>query len=486
MSEAFKVFNSLGKKKETLYTNKKNEVSMYVCGPTVYDLLHVGNFRGPIFFNFFRNLLEHKGYKVNYVYNYTDIDDKIINRSAEQNISTSELAEKYISEFEKDYESLKIKKPSFTPRCTDHIDDIIEFIEDLISKGYAYKASNSVFFSIQKFKEYGKLSGKNTEDLLAGHRVNINDDKNNPLDFVLWKPSYDNDPGWPSPWGYGRPGWHIECSAMSNKLLGSKIDIHGGGVDLLFPHHENEIVQSECRGSTPFSNFWVHNNLINFDNQKMSKSLGNIIKGRDFINDYNSEIFKFLILSVHYRSILNFNQTIINQSVGNLIKIYTALQLAENIMGSDISINQNELYDKEFEIYNEKIEGFLNNDMNTPGVFGVFFDVVRKFNLLSVNKKISGESKYFAERFLNLFKTYGTILGLFQESKSNFVKELNILMLNSKSINLSDIENKILVRNKARASKNYQLSDQIRDELLKDSIELKDNPDGSTDWSVKI
>ena len=486
MSEAFKVFNSLGKKKETFYTNKKNEVSMYVCGPTVYDLLHVGNFRGPIFFNFFRNLLEHKGYKVNYVYNYTDIDDKIINRSAEQNISTSELAEIYISEFEKDYESLKIKKPSFTPRCTDHIDDIIEFIEDLISKGYAYKASNSVFFSIQKFKEYGKLSGKNTEDLLAGHRVNINDDKNNPLDFVLWKPSYDNDPGWPSPWGYGRPGWHIECSAMSNKLLGSKIDIHGGGVDLLFPHHENEIAQSECRGSTPFSNFWVHNNLINFDNQKMSKSLGNIIKGRDFINDYNSEIFKFLILSVHYRSILNFNQTIINQSVGNLIKIYTALQLAENIMGSDISINQNELYDKEFEIYNEKIEGFLNNDMNTPGVFGVFFDVIRKFNLLSVNKKISGESKYFAERFLNLFKTYGTILGLFQESKSNFVKELNILMLNSKSINLSDIENKILVRNKARASKNYQLSDQIRDELLKDSIELKDNPDGSTDWSVKI
>ena len=486
MSEAFKVFNSLGKKKETFYTNKKNEVSMYVCGPTVYDLLHVGNFRGPIFFNFFRNLLEHKGYKVNYVYNYTDIDDKIINRSAEQNISTSELAEKYISEFEKDYESLKIKKPSFTPRCTDHIDDIIEFIEDLISKGYAYNASNSVFFSIQKFKEYGKLSGKNTEDLLAGHRVNINDDKNNPLDFVLWKPSYDNDPGWPSPWGYGRPGWHIECSAMSNKLLGSKIDIHGGGVDLLFPHHENEIAQSECRGSTPFSNFWVHNNLINFDNQKMSKSLGNIIKGRDFINDYNSEIFKFLILSVHYRSILNFNQTIINQSVGNLIKIYTALQLAENIMGSDISINQNELYDKEFEIYNEKIEGFLNNDMNTPGVFGVFFDVVRKFNLLSVNKKISGESKYFAERFLNLFKTYGSILGLFQESKSNFVKELNILMLNSKSINLSDIETKILVRNKARASKNYQLSDQIRDELLKDSIELKDNPDGSTDWSVKI
>ena len=486
MGKSFQVFNSLGKKKEIFYTNKKNEVLMYVCGPTVYDLLHVGNFRGPIFFNFFRNLLEHKGYKVNYVYNYTDIDDKIISRSAKQNISTSDLSEKYISEFEKDYDTLKIKKPSFTPRCTDHIDDIIKFIQDLISKGYAYEASNSVFFSIQKFKEYGKLSGKNTEDLLAGHRVNINTDKKNPLDFVLWKPSFDNDPGWSSPWGLGRPGWHIECSAMSNKLLGSKIDIHGGGVDLLFPHHENEIAQSECRNSTEFSNFWIHNNLINFDNQKMSKSLGNIIKGRDFINDYNSEVFKFLILSVHYRSILNFNQIIINQSIGNLIKIYSALQLAEKTISSDVSIDHNELFDKEFELYTKKIEDFLDNDMNTPGVFGVFFDVVRKFNLLSVNKKISGESKYFAERFLNLFKTYGSILGLFQESKSNFVKELNILMLNSKSINLSDLETKILVRNKARASKNYQLSDQIRDELIKEGIELKDNPDGSTDWSVKI
>ena len=486
MSDSLKVFNSLGKKKETFYTNKKNEVSMYVCGPTVYDLLHIGNFRGPVFYNFFRNLLEHKGYKVNYVYNYTDIDDKIINRSLEQNISTSELTEKYISEFEKDYDTLKIKKPSFTPRCTDHIDDIIEFIEDLILKGYAYEVSNSVFFSIQKFKEYGKLSGKNTEDLLAGHRVNINDDKNNPLDFVLWKPSFDNDPGWSSPWGYGRPGWHIECSAMSNKLLGSKIDIHGGGVDLLFPHHENEIAQSECRSSSNFSNFWIHNNLINFDNQKMSKSLGNIIKGRDFINDYNSEIFKFLILSVHYRSILNFNQSIINQSIGNLIKIYSALQLAEKIVNSNTVTVQSELYHKEFEVYIKKVEEFLDNDMNTPGVFGVFFDVVRKFNLISVNKKISGESKYFAEKFLNMFNTYGSILGLFQESKWNFVKELNVLMLNSKEINLADIEAKILDRNKARISKNYQISDEIRDELLRVGIELKDNPDGSTDWSVKI
>ena len=343
------LFNSLSKKKEVFFTNKKKEVSMYVCGPTVYDLLHIGNFRGPIFFNFFRNFLEYKGYKVVYVYNYTDIDDKIINRSSEENISTYELSEKYINEFESDYASLKIKKPSFTPKCTDHIDDIIDFINDLIEKGYAYVSSNSVFFSIQKFKRYGKLSGKNTEDLLAGHRVNVNDKKENPLDFVLWKPSSENDPGWDSPWGFGRPGWHIECSAMSRKLLGDQIDIHGGGVDLLFPHHENEIAQSECRSSCTFANFWVHNNLINFDNQKMSKSLGNIIKGRDFIRDYNPEIFKFLILSVHYRSILNFNKKIIDQTIGNLIKIYSALQLANTIMSSDLNIKVDVNYKMKFQ-----------------------------------------------------------------------------------------------------------------------------------------
>ena len=486
MTDSLMLFNSLGKKKEGFYTNKKKEVSMYVCGPTVYDLLHVGNFRGPIFFNFLRNFLEHKGYKVTYVYNYTDIDDKIINRSKEDNISTYELSEKYINEFEKDYASLKIKKPTFTPKCTDHIDDIIDFIKDLIKKGYAYESSNSVFFSIKKFKDYGKLSGKNTEDLLAGYRVNVNEQKENPLDFVLWKPSLGDDPGWGSPWGFGRPGWHIECSAMSRKLLGDQIDIHGGGVDLLFPHHENEIAQSECNGSCSFANFWVHNNLINFDNQKMSKSLGNIIKGRDFINDYNSEIFKFLILSVHYRSILNFNKKIIDQTIGNLIKIYSSLHLASNIMSSNLEIKVNDDYKKEFEIYNEKIDAFLNNDLNTPGVFGILFDVIRKFNLLSVNKKITSEIKFFADNFLKLFDKIGSLMGLFNESKSDFIMELNLLLLKSKSIKLSDIENKIELRNKARTTKDYILSDKIRDELLDVGIDLKDNPDGSTNWSVKI
>ena len=308
MPKSLSLYNSLGKKKESFYSNNNDKVMMYVCGPTVYDLLHIGNFRGPIFFNFLRNWLENIGYSVTYVYNYTDIDDKIINKSKEEKISTKDISEKYISEFELDYDSLKIKKPNFTPRCTEHIDDIISFIADLINDGFAYESNKSVFFSIEKFKKYGKLSGKNIDDLLAGHRVDVNKDKNIPMDFVLWKPSEKGDPGWDSPWGFGRPGWHIECSAMSDKILGQNIDIHGGGIDLLFPHHENEIAQSESRSSSTFSNFWVHNNLINFDNQKMSKSIGNIIKGRDFIKEYNAEILKFIILSVHYRSVLNFNK----------------------------------------------------------------------------------------------------------------------------------------------------------------------------------
>ena len=306
------------------------------------------------------------------------------------------------------------------------------------------------------------------------------------MDFILWKPSSDIDPGWNSPWGFGRPGWHIECSAMSHKLLGSKIDIHGGGADLLFSHHENEIAQSECRTSTTFANFWVHNNLINFDNQKMSKSLGNIIKGRDFINDFNPEILKYLILSVHYRSVLNFNNSFIHQVIGNLIKIYSSLKLADKIIKSSIDSQPSDQYDILFEKYKSQIESFLDNDLNTPGVFSVLFDIIREFNTIAVNKKITSSSKYFSEKLIHLFDHYGKILGVFQEAKNSFVDDLNILMLKSKSIKLTDIENKIKERNKARSAKDYIKSDEIREELLNYDIELKDNSDGQTTWSVKV
>ena len=486
MPKSLSLYNSLGKKKESFYSNNNDKVMMYVCGPTVYDLLHIGNFRGPIFFNFLRNWLENIGYSVTYVYNYTDIDDKIINKSKEEKISTKDISEKYISEFELDYDSLKIKKPNFTPRCTEHIDDIISFIADLINDGFAYESNKSVFFSIEKFKKYGKLSGKNIDDLLAGHRVDVNTDKNNPMDFVLWKPSEKEDPGWDSPWGFGRPGWHIECSAMSDKILGQNIDIHGGGIDLLFPHHENEIAQSESRSSSTFSNFWVHNNLINFDNQKMSKSIGNIIKGRDFIKEYNAEILKFIILSVHYRSVLNFNKKMINQSIINLIKIYSSLENSDRINKFHVDESRNLIHEEYFKDCQNKADDFINNDLNTPGLFSVFFEMIRKFNSISVNKKVTPELKYFSILFKNFFQKYGSLLGLFQESKKEFLNGLNLLLLKSKKIKITEIEQKIEDRNNARKLKDYNISDKIRDELLVLGIEIKDNKDGKTSWSVKV
>ena len=486
MPKSLSLYNSLGKKKESFYSNNNDKVMMYVCGPTVYDLLHIGNFRGPIFFNFLRNWLENIGYSVTYVYNYTDIDDKIINKSKEEKISTKDISEKYISEFELDYDSLKIKKPNFTPRCTEHIDDIISFIADLINDGFAYESNKSVFFSIEKFKKYGKLSGKNIDDLLAGHRVDVNTDKNNPMDFVLWKPSEKGDPGWDSPWGFGRPGWHIECSAMSDKILGQNIDIHGGGIDLLFPHHENEIAQSESRSSSTFSNFWVHNNLINFDNQKMSKSIGNIIKGRDFIKEYNAEILKFIILSVHYRSVLNFNKKMINQTIINLIKIYSSLENSDRINKFDVDESRNLIHEEYFKDCQNKADDFINNDLNTPGLFSVFFEMIRKFNSISVNKKVNPELKYFSILFKNFFQKYGSVLGLFQESKKEFLNGLNLLLLKSKKIKITEIEQKIEDRNNARKLKDYNISDKIRDELLVLGIEIKDNKDGKTSWSVKV
>ena len=485
-TNSLKIFNSLGKKKQVFKPINKDKVLMYVCGPTVYDLLHVGNFRGPIFFNFLRNWLEHRGYEVEYVYNYTDIDDKIINKSHQENKSIKEVSEKYIDEFKKDYDSLKIKRPTKTPKCTEHIDDIIKFIQGLIEKKTAYSSEGSVFFSIDKFSSYGKLSGKKPEDLLAGHRVEVNTNKKNPMDFVLWKPSKDKEPGWNSPWGYGRPGWHIECSAMCSSILGPKIDIHGGGADLLFPHHENEIAQSESNFSDKYSNFWVHNNLINFDNQKMSKSLGNIIKARDFIEDKGAEIFKFLILSVHYRSILNFNDKIINQTINNLFKIYSSLKLSSEINNSELDTAYVKEYDNYFTLKKEEIDSYINNDFNTPGAFSVIFDIVKKFNLLALNKKLNSEIKYFSIHFLEFFNLYGGILGLFQENRTDFIFSLNNLLLKSKDISEDFILSKIEERNNARKEKDFKLSDKIRDDLIKKGIELKDNPDSITSWYVKI
>ena len=473
----FNLYNSLSKKKEIFEPITPGTVKMYVCGPTVYDLLHIGNFRGLIFFNVLRNWLKHLGYSVNYVYNYTDIDDKIIKKSKEENKLASEISSKFIQEFENDFKLLKISKASHNPKCTDYINDIISFISDLIEKKFAYVRNNNVFFSCKKFSAYGKLSGKNIEDLISGHRITINQDKENPIDFVLWKPSDHGEPGWESPWGRGRPGWHIECSVMANAILGDQIDIHGGGMDLIFPHHENEIAQSESKTGKKFAKYWVHNNFIKFDDQKMSKSLGNIIKARTFMTDYNPEILKYMILSVHYRSSINFSFKQIQQSIISLIKIYTALEQAQNTIKGECNISNISYFKEELEI----VQTSFNNDINTPIVFAQIFNVIRKFNNAFKNEK----NENIAKEFLAFFSLVGSILSLFSEKPKKILFELNLILLKEKNISLKQIEIEIKKRDKSRKEKNYKESDLIRDELLGKGIELKDTIDG-TQWSVKL
>jgi len=473
----FNLYNSLSKKKEIFEPITPGTVKMYVCGPTVYDLLHVGNFRGLIFFNVLRNWLKHLGYSVNYVYNYTDIDDKIINKSKEENKLASEISSKFIKEFENDFKLLKISKASHNPKCTDYINDIISFISDLIEKKFAYVRNNNVFFSCKQFSAYGKLSGKNIEDLISGHRITINQDKENPIDFVLWKPSDHGEPGWESPWGRGRPGWHIECSVMANAILGDQIDIHGGGMDLIFPHHENEIAQSESKTGKKFAKYWVHNNFIKFDDQKMSKSLGNIVKARTFMTDYNPEILKYMILSVHYRSPINFSFKQIQQSIMSLIKIYTALEQAQNSIKGQCNISNISYFKEELEI----VQTSFNNDINTPIVFAQIFNVIRKFNNAFKNEK----NENIAKEFLAFFSLVGSILSLFSEKPKKILLELNLILLKEKNISLKQIETEIKKRDKSRKEKNYKESDLIRDKLLGKGIELKDTVDG-TQWSVKL
>ena len=479
MSSSLILYNSFTKKKEKFQSLSPKLVKMYVCGPTVYDLLHVGNFRGLIFFNVLRNWLQYLGYSVTYVYNYTDIDDKIIKKSKKENVSAIEISKKFINEFEKDFSLLKIPKASFNPKCTDYIDEIIIFITDLIKNKVAYEKKGSVFFSIDRFSNYGQLSGKNTEDLISGHRVNINPHKKNPIDFILWKPSNHDEPGWESPWGIGRPGWHIECSVMSNSLLGEQIDIHGGGMDLIFPHHENEIAQSQSRSGKKFSKFWVHNNFIKFDDQKMSKSLGNIIKARDFMTDYSPEILKFIILSVHYRSPLNFNYKTIKQSIIGLIRIYSALDFANKFLNK----NKNDSREKSniFILEFDKIIKSMNHDINTPNVYATIFDVVRKFN----SKLHNSVNVSLAIDFISFFKKIGNLFGLFSEEPEKFLNKLNLILLKEKEISLSNLKHEIKKRNKARQKKDYKEADLVRNNLLKLGIELKDSINGTT-WFVRI
>lgn len=487
---SLKIYNTLSRELESFEPINPPQVKMYCCGPTVYDFLHVGNFRGAVFYNLLRNHLENEGFQVTYVYNFTDIDDKIINRANDEGVTPAEISNKYIDEFRTDFDALKLRPHSINPRVTESIDAIVEMVEGLIKNDTAYVVDGEVFYAIDQFKEYGKLSGRKPDELLEGTRKEVDSKKKNPLDFTLWKPAKEGEQAFDSPWGPGRPGWHIECSAMIQKHLGSEIDIHGGGLDLLFPHHENEIAQSEgCNHGTHYVKYWVHNNMFTFSGSKMSKSLGNIKTMRSFLEEYHPEIFKFIVLSAHYRSEAEFTDQAIQKAMEGLSRIYSALDVAKNYADRDKVNSKLEGEAVDFEkLVNEKkseIREHLNNDFATPKVFSVIFELVRSFNqICPANKKLTPSMKEVSLIFLEFFKGLEKTFAMFEEKPyDEFLKTLDKILLKKLTISEEQIDELIQKRSKAKEDKDYASADKYRDELLKNLISIKDSPTGTT-WEV--
>lgn len=482
-----KVYNTLGRKLEEFKTLKPNEVSLYVCGPTVYWYLHVGNFRGPVFFNFVRNWLEHLGYKVTYALNFTDVDDKILKRAQEENKSALEVSQFYIEEYKKDFTALGLRAHDYNPKVSDYLPQIISMVGELVEKKKAYVAAGDVNYAIDEFASYGKLSGRKTDELKEGVRIDVNENKKNPLDFALWKSAKPGEQlSWPSPWGEGRPGWHIECSAMVKGLFGDQIDIHGGGLDLVFPHHENEIAQSEGCSGHDFVKYWMHVNMLNFGGVKMSKSLGNVVTMRDFLKENHPEIYKWMILSVHYRSVADFSEDAVHRAVAGLAKFYSAMAMASSVANSDLNIQSqtDEKYQAEINLAWNAIEDALNEDFGTPAAFAVVFEVIRKFNSrVRRGMKLSSQVKSQCEIFLNFIKKFGELLSLFQEDSAEFLTNLDNILLKKLGHDRAVIETLVQDRAQARSAKDFTKADEVRKKLAEMNITVSDLPNGSF-WEV--
>lgn len=478
------VYNSLSHKKEPFVPLNPGQVNMYLCGPTVYDLLHVGNFRGAITFNLLRNWFEYRGLKVTFVYNYTDVDDKIIDRAKTEKVSSSEISEKYIKEFEKDFNALKLKKHSHNPKVTQFIDPIIELIERLIKNGKAYAVDGDVYFDVHAFPTYGKLSHKNLEDLEAGVRIEVDSRKKHPADFALWKKSKEGEPKWPSPWGEGRPGWHIECSAMASSLLGEQIDIHGGGLDLIFPHHENEVAQSEGASGKQFAKYWMHNNMLNFGSQKMSKSLGNVRTARSFMEEFHPEILKYLMLSAHYRSVLDFSPVAIENIISALARIYSAMALAQKAASQPADLKAPDDFAKTVAAARAGVEEAFDDDINTPEALAKLFDVVRAFNnVVRTPGPVNPKKAATAQAFLEFTAWLGGLMSLFAEPPQVFLTFLDDMLLRKKSLKRDDINRLVEERSRARTSKNFAKADELRNQLAQMGIQVQDSAQGS-EWEV--
>lgn len=462
-----KIYNTMTRQKEEFVPLDKNEVKIYACGPTVYNYIHIGNARPLCVFDVLRRYLEYRGYHVKFVQNFTDIDDKIIKRANEEGTTYDKISEKYIQEFWTDADGLNFKHATVHPKATENIDEIISIIQSLVEKGYAYEAGGDVYFRTLKFKEYGKLSHQPIEDLESGARIAIGEVKEDPLDFALWKGAKPGEPYWNSPWGKGRPGWHIECSAMNRKYLGNTIDIHCGGKDLVFPHHENEIAQSECANGCTFARYWMHNGYINVDNVKMSKSLGNFKTVREIADVYGYEVIRYFLISAHYRSPINYNIDIIEQCKSALERLYTcrdsldfALKNAEN----EPCGNDDQLISL-FESRKNEFITAMDDDLNTADGIAALFELTKDINTHILSKKVS---KNVCEQAARIFDELCDVLGLLYNRKSNDLSD--------------DIEALIEKRETARKNKDWATADQIRDDLKARGIILKDTPQGVT-WT---
>ncbi len=461
-----KIYNTLTKKKEEFIPIEEGKVKMYVCGPTVYNLIHIGNARPMICFDTVRRYLEYKGYDVNYVSNFTDVDDKIIKKAIEEGVTAEEISQRYIAECKKDMEGMNIKPATTHPLATQEIGGMIDMIQTLIDKGYAYAVNGTVYYRTRKFEGYGKLSKKNIDDLEAGHRsikVAGGDEKEDPLDFVLWKPKKDGEPYWESPWSEGRPGWHIECSVMSKKYLADTIDIHAGGEDLIFPHHENEIAQSEAANGVPFAKYWMHNAFLNIDNKKMSKSLGNFFTVRDISKEYDLQVLRFFMLSAHYRNPINFSHDLMESAKNGLDRIITAVsnltELENTAKDGELTSKEKEVLDTTNEVFN-KFEASMDDDFNTADAIAAVFELVKLANTNSS----TDSTKAFISQMKKKIITLTDVLGLKVEKENEMLDE--------------EIDSLIAQRQQARKDRDFKRADEIRDILLEKGIVLEDTREG--------
>ena len=498
---SLRIYNTLTGKKDIFEPLSKGKVGMYVCGPTVYDTSHIGHARAVVIFDLILRWLEASSYDVTYVRNFTDVDDKIIKKANDTGKSSKEISEKYIDEFHNEMDALHVRRPSIEPKATEHIQDIIDFIDILIKKGKAYHVKESdVFFSIESFKEYGKLSGRNPDDMISGARIAVNDKKKNPLDFTLWKLAKPREPSWDSPWGAGRPGWHIECSAMSYKYLGKSFDIHGGGKDLIFPHHENEIAQSEAAFEKQFVKYWVHNGFVNINHEKMSKSLGNFTMVKDVLSKYHPEVIRLFLLSKHYRSPIDYNGNSMDEVISSLDKIYGFLERAERagidpdkidipfkdnadriVTNSEKSAAENAAGGSDWKNFAQA----MDDDFNSARGMATVFEAVKKGNrILDENEPdFSGEALEKIRVVYSDLKKMGSILGILYENPADYFKAKKEAKLKATSLDSAAIDLLVKERDQARKEKNFKKADEIREKLDKMNVLLEDGPNGTT-WKI--